>query len=116
MPARRRLASVERRPEAGCRSRRVAGYGSRACVIQARPPAPDQAALLSGTRSDRSPGSTPGRIRSARAIIRVADLVMSYGAEPVIDGASLEVREGEFVGLVGPSGSGKSTVLRAISG
>ena len=85
-------------------------------MIQARPPAPDQAALLSGTQPNRSPGSPAGRIRSASAIIRVTDLVMSYGAEPVIDGASLEVREGEFVGLVGPSGSGKSTVLRAISG
>ncbi len=49
--------------------------------------------------------------------VRVRDLVMRYGeAEPVIDGVSLEVAEGEVVSLIGPSGSGKSTVLRAIAG
>jgi NitT/TauT family transport system ATP-binding protein len=42
---------------------------------------------------------------------------MSYGGtEPVIDGLSLEVGQGQVVSLIGPSGSGKSTVLRAISG
>jgi NitT/TauT family transport system ATP-binding protein len=34
----------------------------------------------------------------------------------VLEGASLEVGEGQFVSLVGPSGSGKSSLLRAIIG
>jgi ABC-type sugar transport system ATPase subunit len=29
---------------------------------------------------------------------------------------SLEIRDGEFIVLVGPSGSGKSTLLRLIAG
>ena len=42
---------------------------------------------------------------------------MRYGAaDPVIDGVSLDVAEGQVVSLIGPSGSGKSTVLRAIAG
>ncbi|MCO6456425.1 MAG: ABC transporter ATP-binding protein [Pirellulaceae bacterium] len=34
----------------------------------------------------------------------------------VLDGLTLEVREGEFVGLMGPSGSGKTTLLNLIAG
>ena len=50
-------------------------------------------------------------------MVRVRDLRMRYGdAEPVIDGVSLDVAEGQVVSLIGPSGSGKSTVLRAIAG
>lgn len=40
----------------------------------------------------------------------------SYGAAPVIENVDLQVRQGEFVGIVGPSGSGKTTVLRALLG
>jgi NitT/TauT family transport system ATP-binding protein len=53
---------------------------------------------------------------AARPVVRVENLVMRYGeAEPVVEGASLAVAEGEVASLVGPSGSGKSTILRAIA-
>ena len=49
-------------------------------------------------------------------MLRIDDLVLGYGGEPVLDGVRLEVSAGSFVSLVGPSGSGKSSILRALTG
>jgi NitT/TauT family transport system ATP-binding protein len=49
-------------------------------------------------------------------VLRIFDLALGYGAEPVVEGVSLEVSAGQFVSLVGPSGSGKTSILRAING
>jgi branched-chain amino acid transport system ATP-binding protein len=40
----------------------------------------------------------------------------SYGSVPAVNEVSIEVGEGEAVGLLGANGAGKSTTLRAISG
>ena len=52
----------------------------------------------------------------ADPVMAARDLGFSYGSEAVIEGVSLELREGEMVGVVGPNGSGKSTLLRLLSG
>ena len=49
-------------------------------------------------------------------LLEVKDLVVRYDKAVILNGVSLRVEEGEFVGLVGPNGAGKSTLLRAISG
>lgn len=49
-------------------------------------------------------------------MLRVLDLVLGYGDDPVVEKVSLEVSGGKFVSLVGPSGSGKTSILRAING
>jgi iron(III) transport system ATP-binding protein len=51
-------------------------------------------------------------------IVEIRDVRFSYqgGRSAVLDGVSLEVKQGEIVGLLGPSGSGKSTLLRLIAG
>ena len=49
-------------------------------------------------------------------MLRVRDLELGYGQEPIIERVNLEVAAGKFVSLVGPSGSGKTSILRAVSG
>ena len=49
-------------------------------------------------------------------MLSVRDLTVRYGRTPAVHELSLEVGEGEIVGLVGPNGAGKSTTLAAIVG
>ncbi|HEY9088510.1 MAG TPA: ABC transporter ATP-binding protein [Anaerolineaceae bacterium] len=49
-------------------------------------------------------------------MLKVEDLVVSYGSIEALHGISLNVRPGEIVTLIGANGAGKSTLLRSISG
>lgn len=49
-------------------------------------------------------------------MIRVRDLTCGYPGRRVLDGLSLDVGAGEFVGILGPNGAGKTTLLMALSG
>ena len=44
--------------------------------------------------------------------IKVEELSFGIRDKRLIEAISLEIREGEFVGLIGPNGSGKSTLLK----
>jgi iron complex transport system ATP-binding protein len=49
-------------------------------------------------------------------LISVHDVKVTYDGIIALDGLSLSVADGEFVGLIGPNGCGKSTLVRVISG
>ena len=49
-------------------------------------------------------------------MLKVENLVVSYGGIEALKGVSLEVPEGEIVTLIGANGAGKSTLLRSIIG
>lgn len=49
-------------------------------------------------------------------VIRFSDLTAAYNGKVVLDGISMEIREGEFIGVIGPNGSGKTTLIKTILG
>lgn len=50
------------------------------------------------------------------AAIEVRDVSFTYGSVPVLENVSFEVREHEFVTIVGPNGGGKTTLLKLLLG
>ncbi|MDF2549738.1 MAG: putative ABC-type transporter, ATPase subunit [Chlamydiales bacterium] len=51
-----------------------------------------------------------------KEILKVADIVKTYQGRRVVNGLSLEVKEGEIVGLLGPNGAGKTTAFYMMVG
>jgi branched-chain amino acid transport system ATP-binding protein len=49
-------------------------------------------------------------------LLQLEDVDVSYGKTQALKGVSLEVNEGEIVGMIGPNGAGKTTMLDSIAG
>jgi len=49
-------------------------------------------------------------------MIRIDNLVKSFGAKRAVDGISFTVERGEVLGFLGPNGAGKSTTMRMVTG
>jgi ABC-type Mn2+/Zn2+ transport system ATPase subunit len=49
-------------------------------------------------------------------VIKIQDAVVSYREDVALQGVSLEVNKGEFIGIIGPNGAGKTTLLTIVNG
>jgi putative ABC transport system ATP-binding protein len=49
-------------------------------------------------------------------VLEARDLALSFGETPALRRASLAVKKGEILAMMGPSGSGKSTLLHCLAG
>jgi branched-chain amino acid transport system ATP-binding protein len=49
-------------------------------------------------------------------LLEARGIVKAFGAFRAVDGAELEVAEGEIIGLIGPNGAGKSTFFNCLAG
>jgi ABC-type branched-subunit amino acid transport system ATPase component/ABC-type branched-subunit amino acid transport system permease subunit len=76
-----------------------------------RDPAVRKAYLGEGELRAAGQRAAPGE-----SLLEVGRLAAGYGAEPVLKGIDLAVREGEMVAVLGANGAGKSTLMRALSG
>ncbi|CAI5464911.1 unnamed protein product [Closterium sp. Yama58-4] len=80
-------------------------------------------ATVSGDNGSLKSTSQAGAQRAAReesddddVLIELKDVYKSFGSKHILRGASLKIRRGEAVGVIGPSGTGKSTILKIMAG
>lgn len=72
-----------------------------------RSPLSDLSIRLSDAESHVTPGA---------AILSAAGIRLSYDHVRALNDMSLDVREGETLGIIGPNGSGKTTLFKVLSG
>ncbi|MET7780308.1 branched-chain amino acid ABC transporter permease/ATP-binding protein [Streptomyces sp. NPDC005388] len=82
----------------------------RQTALPERPPAPrpqQPSVLRTLSTEDRVPG---------RVLLRAEGLAKSFGGVSAVRNVTLEVVEGETLGLIGPNGAGKTTTFEMLSG
>lgn len=66
--------------------------------------------------ADARAAARAGPVDEGPAILRARDISVNFGGVVAVDGVSLEMSEGQILGLVGPNGSGKTTFVNALTG
>jgi branched-chain amino acid transport system permease protein len=86
--------------------------------VQRNGTAPDPGLRRDDDR-DGARAANPARVPTdaiPRPLLEVRDLCKAFKGVQALDGVSLQVHEGEILGLLGPNGSGKSTFINVVSG
>jgi D-xylose transport system ATP-binding protein len=66
--------------------------------------------------SERSVSMTAEPQSDRTPLVEMRDIRVSFGGVHAVDGVSIDLHEGEIVGLVGGNGAGKTTLMRTLSG
>lgn len=77
--------------------------------------------LLAVKRKEQGPKSLGGGSAGAggglgASVVSAKDLKLSYGAQVILDGATVAVHEGDKIGMVGRNGCGKSSFMKILAG
>jgi ABC-type multidrug transport system ATPase subunit len=52
----------------------------------------------------------------SQSILQLRQLTVRFGTKTVLDNIDVDIKSGEFVGVIGQNGAGKTTLLRVILG
>src|SRR5207253_3305906 len=69
-----------------------------------------------GQHAGAAAGARPADWWPMATAIVVRGLTRRFGAEPAVDGLSLDIETGEVLALLGPNGAGKTTTIRLLNG
>jgi len=72
--------------------------------------------IYTGTGAPPEAGRATGEAQSRAELLRFTKVNSYYGKSHILHDATLDVREGEIVALLGRNGAGKSTLLKTLSG
>ncbi|HEV7616644.1 MAG TPA: branched-chain amino acid ABC transporter ATP-binding protein/permease [Burkholderiaceae bacterium] len=106
---------------------RVLGFSQRVTVMNQgtvlMSGTPDQARadprvqeIYTGSGTPHVTGRVAGEARDRPLLLRFERVNAFYGKSHILNDATLEIREGEIVALLGRNGAGKSTLLKTLTG
>jgi branched-chain amino acid transport system ATP-binding protein len=72
--------------------------------------------IYTGTGTPPVTGRVAGEARDRAQLLRFTGVNAFYGKSHILNDATLDVREGEIVALLGRNGAGKSTLLKTLAG
>jgi branched-chain amino acid transport system permease protein len=85
-----------------------------AVAVPATPRPPADESTVDGAAE--SPAESQAVAGTGKVLVSVRGVTRDFGGVRALDDISVDVAEGEIVGLVGPNGSGKTTLVNLLSG